>query len=192
MRQNAGRTQAIVDAALDLAEERGVVGITTAALAGKLEFTEAALYRYFPGKDAIIAAAMNNLTERVFATMLLELVPYHAPGHEPEAQLRRHIDRFTFRSGLLVEMLLYGAAGRESLLRAAGAAFVDEYTSRMTGYFDALKTEAMLASTINSDELARLWCCQLLGGYVRSMLAQEPWDPADQPGYRSFMGFLRG
>ena len=88
------RVDRIIEAALDQAEEHGVPGVTTASLAHRLEFTEAALYRYFPGKGAILAAALDYLTERLLATMLLELMPESAGTFGVEFQLDRHIRRF--------------------------------------------------------------------------------------------------
>jgi AcrR family transcriptional regulator len=191
MRENPTRVEAIVEAALDLAEERGIGGITTASLANKLEFTEAALYRYFPGKDAIIAAAMRHLADRLFATMLLELAPSNASGHDPAHQLERHIVRFTYRSGLLLELLMHGAGGRDSHLQQSGHSFLEQYSARIDEYFESLTTAGLLASSSSTQELTRLWICQLLGGFVRVRLMGETWDPTTQPGFQSFIAHLR-
>lgn len=180
-----------MDAALDLAEAGGIGGITTASLAHKLGFTEAALYRYFSGKDAIIAAAMQNLAERVFTTMLLELVPSNVAGHEPETQLSRHVLRFTYRSGLLLELLMHAAGGRDSVLLRAGHGFLDKYDQRMRDYFHQLQAAEMIPSALPPGELARLWTCQILGGFVRVRLTGETWDPAAQPGFAAFLAGLR-
>jgi len=114
MSDHAAREEAIIATALELAENRGVAGVTTAALARNLEFTEAALYRYFPSKGAIIAATLRHLGNRLFATMMLELMPEAVGhGHAIQPQLERHIQRFTLKNGLLVELLLSAAGGRE-------------------------------------------------------------------------------
>jgi AcrR family transcriptional regulator len=192
MRENPTRSEAITEAALDLAEEHGVGGITTASLAHKLDFTEAALYRYFPGKDAIIAAAMQHLADRLFATMLLELAPSKANGHEPALQLERHIARFTYRSGLLLELLMHAAGGRDSQLQRSGHTFLEQYSERVDEYFAALTAEGLVTVTPSSArELTRLWVCQLLGGFVRVRLMGEPWEPIAQPGFVSFISRLR-
>lgn len=192
MNDHAAREGAIVVAALDLAEDHGVAGVTTAALARRLQFTEAALYRYFPGKGAIIAAALRNMAERLFATMLLELMPEAVPqGHAAPLQLQRHIQRFALRNGLLLELLLNASGNRDEGLQVAGGELLKEYTSRMTAYFTQLQ-ELRLTSTANAPaELARLWVCQLLGGFVRCRLAREPWDPGEQKGFHAFVAQLQ-
>jgi AcrR family transcriptional regulator len=192
MNDHAMREAAIVNTALDLAEERGVTGVTTAALARRLQFTEAALYRYFPGKGAIIAAALRNLSERLFATMLLELMPEAvSQGHTLEPQLQRHIQRFGLRKGLLLELVLYASGTREESLQLAGGEFLQEYGQRMTAYFSQLHDLRLIGTGAPAVELGRLWVCQLLGGFVRCRLLREPWDPVDQPGFHAFVAQLQ-
>jgi len=192
MNDHAIREQAIVATALDLAEDRGVAGVTTAGLARRLQFTEAALYRYFPGKGAIIAAALRHLAERLFATMLLELMPEAIPqGHALELQIQRHIQRFALRKGLLLELLLFASGNREEALQIAGGEFLQEYTHRMTTYFKQLQELRLTSTATPPSELARLWVCQLLGGYVRCRLTREPWDPVDQAGFQAFLTQLQ-
>jgi AcrR family transcriptional regulator len=192
MNDHAMREQAIVATAIDLAEDRGVAGVTTAGLARRLHFTEAALYRYFPGKGAIIAAALRHLAERLFATMLLELMPEAIPqGHALQLQIQRHIQRFALRKGLLLELLLFASGNREETLQIAGGEFLQEYTHRMTAYFKQLQELRLTSTATPPSEFARLWVCQLLGGYVRCRLTREPWDPVDQAGFQAFLTQLQ-
>jgi AcrR family transcriptional regulator len=192
MNDHAMREAAIVATALELAEQHGVARVTTAGMARRLKFTEAALYRYFPGKGAIIAASLRQMGERLFATMLLELMPEAVQhGHAVELQLERHIQRFALRGGLLLELLLFAAGGREDVLHAAGNEFLREYDQRMSAYFKELNDLHLLGSTNSPSELARLWVCQLLGGFMRCRLAREHWDPVEQAGFQAFLGQLR-
>ncbi len=192
MSDHSAREEAIVSTTLDLAEERGVAGVTTAGLARRLQFTEAALYRYFPGKAAIIAASLRNLGERLFATMLLELMPeavQHGQGvHE---QLDRHARRFALRNGLLIELLLAAAGGRDEELHTAAGGFLHEYGQQMTEYFDRLQHLGLVATTAAPTDLSRLWVCQLLGGFIRCRLERECWDAVEQPGFHAFVAGLR-
>jgi AcrR family transcriptional regulator len=188
MNDHAMREEAIVATALDLAEARGVGGVTTAGLARRLHFTEAALYRYFPGKGAIIASALRNMAERMFATMLLELMPEALEhGHALGYQMERHAQRFTLRGGLLLELLLVASAGREDVLQSAGAEFLQGYTERMLAYFTQLHDLRLINPAPSAPELTRLWICQLLGGFVRCRLTGEQWNPVEQTGFHAFI-----
>jgi len=55
-RRRAERRQSILDTALELIGTRGLDGLTVHALAGALDLTPGALYRYFKSKDEILVA----------------------------------------------------------------------------------------------------------------------------------------
>ncbi len=185
------RAQQILEAALDLAEAQGVGGVTTAALARRLDFTEAALYRYYSGKAGILVGGLQHLGERLLATMLLEVdvdavsEPQHAIG-----QLTRHITRFAHRQGLLIELLLYAAANRGENLREAANAFMQEYRQRLIVYFAQLQERNLVSNATPAEELGRMWICQLLGSFLHCRLTGEPWRAEEQPGFRAFCQVL--
>jgi AcrR family transcriptional regulator len=188
MSQSHSRAQEIVDTIVDLVETRGVGRVTTAALARRLGFTEAALYRYFSGKGAILAAALQQAAEEVFASMPSELPPVAAG--EPvglEQHLASHIHHFTAKRGALLELLLAATTHRESELQEAGRAFLEEYYQRMTWYFETLGEAGVVDPKMRPRELASMWICQLLGGFVRCRLTMEAWEPEKHDGYRAFI-----
>lgn len=75
------RRQQIAELALELIAERGVSQLTAAALAARLELSDAALFRHFDGMTAIVDAAID-----VFESGLLEGFP---PTHaDPTTRLR--------------------------------------------------------------------------------------------------------
>jgi AcrR family transcriptional regulator len=192
MRRSSYRHEEITSVAVELAERHGVCGVTTAALARRLKFTEAALYRHFPGKSSILAAALQYLADRLLATMLIELAPEGATDVTQACrQLERHIRRFAANDGLLLEFLLQAATARSAELKDAGAAFLREYYARIESYFTALHDAAVTATAYPASELARLWVCQLMGGFVRSRIVDDGWIPTDQPGFTAFLAGLR-
>ena len=191
MIHRASRSEEIVIAALELAEAGGAGGVTTAALARKLGFTEAALYRYYPGKASILAAALRHLAERLFATMAIELdAASLGNGLSATEQLRRHVRRFTPLGGLLLELFLFSTTSRSDVLLDGGQAMLDEYSGLMAAYFDRVLSRDGGAALPPGQELARLWTCQLLGGFVRCRLCREPWDPTAQVGFTTFLAQL--
>jgi AcrR family transcriptional regulator len=186
------RPEEIIAHAIELAEDRGVTGVTTATLARRLGFTEAALYRYFPAKGAILGAALQHLGEQLFATMLLELRPEALSDLSSfGAQMGLHAGRFASRQGLLLELLLSAASGRDSALQQAADAFLQEYTHRLVAYFSQVQELEKLDRSVTPTELARRWVCQLLGGFVRCRISLDHWDPMVQPGYDAFVEHLR-
>ena len=61
-RRRAVRREEILDAAQALLQSEGPEGLTIAKLAGALDYTVGAVYRYFPGKAAILADVELRLT----------------------------------------------------------------------------------------------------------------------------------
>ena len=60
----------------------------------------------------------------------------------------------------------------------------------MLVYFQLLQERAQVSSEVPAAELSSLWICQLLGGFVRSRLSREPWQPSRLPAFRAFLGRL--
>ncbi|MFH1177307.1 MAG: TetR family transcriptional regulator [Acidobacteriota bacterium] len=187
MSQENLRSHQIIDTMLEMLESRGLVQVTTAALARCLGFTEAALYRYFPGKDAIVAAALRQLTEQLLAAMIVELVPELAARSGAAPQLERHVQRFAARRGILLELLLAAVTSHSGELTDAANAFLQEYTQRMGVYFQHLQEKALANESWPASELRSAWVCQLLGGFVGARLTQETWEPLVQEGFVSFI-----
>lgn len=64
MTSRTPRQEELLDVALDLAREVGLGGLTVRRLAERVGFTEAALYRHFPSKGALLQALMGRIESR--------------------------------------------------------------------------------------------------------------------------------
>jgi AcrR family transcriptional regulator len=188
MSQHHSRTHEIVETTLDLIESRGIGRLTTAALARRLGFTEAALYRYYPGKNAILAATLQRIADAIFLAMATDLAP--ATDGAPDAvarQLAVHVRRFTEHQGVLLDLLLAGTTSRGGEIQEAGSAFLEEYACRLAAYFDRMEELGLLRAEDRPQELAAMWMCQLIGGFVRSRLTMVRWEPDGHAGFRAFL-----
>ena len=104
--------QALVDAALQLIEEKGPTGFTLSEAAKQAGVTPAAVYRHFEGRDDLIAEAARQgydifaeLMEYAFETGLPSaLASFEATGRAYLAFARRHPGHYVamFESGLSV------------------------------------------------------------------------------------------
>jgi AcrR family transcriptional regulator len=66
-RQREAKSEAIVDAAMALLAREGLEALTLARVAGELGLATGALYRYFDGKDALLAALHRHAIARTHA-----------------------------------------------------------------------------------------------------------------------------
>lgn len=64
MSHHTPRQEELLDIALDLARDSGIAGLTVRNLASRAGFTEAALYRHFPSKQALLVALMGWIERR--------------------------------------------------------------------------------------------------------------------------------
>ncbi len=62
-RRRRQRIEALLDAGLALLAEGGLDGLTVARLADRVDLTPGALYRYYPSKDALLAALLARVLE---------------------------------------------------------------------------------------------------------------------------------
>ncbi|MBC7230777.1 MAG: TetR/AcrR family transcriptional regulator [Actinobacteria bacterium] len=63
------RKRQIVQAALEIMAEQGLVGTTTRRIAEKVGVSEPALYKYFPGKKELVLEALDALGELFYETL---------------------------------------------------------------------------------------------------------------------------
>ena len=125
--------QALIDAALDLIEDKGPTGFTLSGAAKQAGVTPAAVYRHFEGRDDLIAEAARQGFE-MFADLMQyaydtgqpsALAAFEATGRAYLAFARKHPGHYIamFESGISVnrtpELALAAARAREVLERAA-------------------------------------------------------------------------
>ncbi len=112
---------AIVEAAAQVLETRGLEGFNTNAVAERAGVSIGSLYQYFPGKDALTVALMQRETQRFIDDM-------NAAIAEPDS--------------LAALGLLLAAAARQQLQRPMLARLLDEQEAT-TSLGDAVNCEGM-------------------------------------------------
>ena len=78
-RRGAESEQAILDAARDILAERGLEGLSMRSVADRVGVTATAIYRYFPGKEALVARVVERGFQR-FGEYLREAGERHPRG----------------------------------------------------------------------------------------------------------------
>jgi AcrR family transcriptional regulator len=113
------RQDEILDRTIELIREAGMAGLTMKKVAERVGFTEPAVYRYFPTKQALLLGVAGRLGG-------LFLGPIRAIAEQPELSPRERIERMVAHHiGLIVDfdglpVLLLAeatASGEESLVR---------------------------------------------------------------------------
>lgn len=112
-RPRTPRQEELLDVALELAREVGLGGLTVRRLAERAGFTEAALYRHFPSKSALLQALMGRIESR-YLPVMRGIAEDEA---RPPAERLVEVVRFHVRTVLAIEglpiLLLAEAAATE-------------------------------------------------------------------------------
>ena len=143
--QARSKRSAILDAASHLFAEHGFREVTTAALAAEAAVSTATLYRYFPDKESLFAAVIDELVADVI----------QAPAVQPgisENRLRNLALRYAH---LLSDPVVVGLIRAVVADRESSSAFGDRLATHGSGIFEK-EFEAEIRALLgeqNSEEL---------------------------------------
>lgn len=125
----------ILQALASMLEQPGAERITTAALAARLEVSEAALYRHFASKAQMFEGLIEFIEQSVF-TLANQIAERESQATDPSAGLRQ--------AAAVVTMLLQFAEKNPGMVRVmVGDALVYEnerLQQRMNQFFDKIET----------------------------------------------------
>jgi AcrR family transcriptional regulator len=191
-RKPAGdRRREIADAALRVIAADGLGRFTALAIAREVGLTDAALFRHFPSKDAIVDAAIDRVEE-----LLFEGFPPQAPDpiERLGAFFRRRVEVIRGQPGIstLVATGELAKAGSPAGLRR-----VEEFRRRSAGFVRACLEEAERLRLLAPEVEVEAACVVVLGALLA--LAHSGMFPGREaagalaPGvWRALESMLRG
>jgi AcrR family transcriptional regulator len=155
------RRDQILDRASELATEAGLGQMTMKRIASRVGFSEAAIYRHFPTKEALLLALMDRLELHLLHPIRAIA---EAAGVPPMVRLQQmvqhHLSLVLVRHSLSIQLLAEAAASGDPALLARMRAI-------MRGYLDVLirvSKEAMSSGDLAIDIDPAVLAVWLLGG----------------------------
>ena len=168
------RRSVTVETVLALAAEQNPSEITTAAIAGRMQLTQGALFRHFPTKEALWTAVMEWVAERLMQR--IERAAADAPG--PLAALRC---MFLAHAGFVVEhpgvpRMMFGELQRAeaSAPKRMAQTLIRRYGERVRALLAAGQAAGEVAADIDLDAATTLFIGTIQGLVMQSLLAGEP------------------
>jgi TetR/AcrR family transcriptional regulator len=125
----------ILQALAAMLEQPGAERVTTAALAARLEVSEAALYRHFASKAQMFEGLIEFVEQSVF-TLVNQVVEREAPGREQAARIIALLMQFAEKNPGMTRVMVGDALVFEN----------ERLQNRMNQFFD--KIEATLRQTL--------------------------------------------
>jgi TetR/AcrR family transcriptional regulator len=125
----------ILQALAAMLEQPGAERVTTAALAARLEVSEAALYRHFASKAQMFEGLIDFIEQSVF-TLINQITERSAPGQEQAARIVAMLVQFAEKNPGMTRVMVGDALVYEN----------ERLQNRMNQFFD--KIEATLRQAL--------------------------------------------
>lgn len=167
------RRAATVEAVIELAAEQNPGDITTAAIAQRMGLTQGALFRHFPNKDAILAAVLGWVSERLLAQLDQAAASAPSPLAALEAMFMAHVGFVARHPG--VPRMLFGELQRPdaTLPKRIVQALIQGYAQRLRGYLAAGIARQELDPSLDVDAAATLFIGTVQGLVMQSLIAGD-------------------
>lgn len=131
----------ILQALAAMLEQPGAERVTTAALAARLEVSEAALYRHFASKAQMFEGLIDFIEQSVF-TLINQITERSAPGQEQAARVIAMLVQFAEKNPGMTRVMVGDALVYEN----------ERLQNRMNQFFD--KIEATLRQALRGAATA--------------------------------------
>lgn len=145
----------ILQALATMLEQPGAERITTAALAARLEVSEAALYRHFASKAQMFEGLIDFIEQSVFS-LVNQITERDAPGRERAARIVAMLVQFAEKNPGMTRVMVGDALVYEN----------ERLQSRMNQFFD--KIEAALRQALRDAAMAEGSDTPSVDGTVRA------------------------
>lgn len=142
------RKQQIIDAALKIMSEEGIQRLTVLRIAEEVGITDAALYRHFKSKNAIIEAAVQHVGQSLAARMSIGIAQAAEPVDKLQEALRIHLKFFEENRG--IPRILYSEAvyQNDPEIRALVGKFTGHYQDIIRGLILRAKEQGAVKADV--------------------------------------------
>src|SRR5262245_20464205 len=169
------RQQQIVEAVLDLVAEHGADTVSVQAIADRIGLTQPAVFRHFPSKEAIWAAVMTWLEERLAE---IHQAADTAVGESALIILQRmfteHV-RMVERHPALAKIVFSDHLRLQfPSLETRFAEIHATYQRRITALLKRAKVQGLVPASLSSDDAATLFLCMIQGLAFQFAIARRP------------------
>jgi AcrR family transcriptional regulator len=155
------RRDQILDRASELATESGLGQLTMKRIASRVGFSEAAIYRHFPTKEALLLGLMDRLEAQLLQPIRAIAETAGLPAMARLQQIvQHHLSLVLVRHSLSIQLLAEASASGDPMLLSRMRAIMRGYLDTLIG----LVEEAAAAGSLPADTDPSIVAIWLLGG----------------------------
>lgn len=149
------RQAEILDRALELVREGGLGGLTTKKIAERVGFSEPALYRHFPTKQALILGLMDRLEEMLVMPARHIAAESGLPALKRlEEIVHRHVRLVREQNSLPILLLAEASASDDPELLSRMRSIFHGYLSVLEGLFREGQSRGEVSGGVQADCMA--------------------------------------
>lgn len=167
------RQREVVAAVLALARERGPDAITTQAIADRMGVTQGAVFRHFPGKQAIWLAVFGWVRESLGAAIAAATVNVKSPLARIEQAFLAHVAFIAANPGVPRVMFHEMQYPGDSPVRAEVRAMIASYREQLTLLFKQAKAAGELPRDLDATLAPVAFIGAVQGLVIEASLAGE-------------------
>jgi AcrR family transcriptional regulator len=174
------RRAEIVAAVLHLAATQSPAHITTGDIAGELGFTQGAVFRHFPSKDAIWLAVLEWVDAELIAALERAAQEGRTPLDGLERVFMAHI-RFVMAWPGVPRILFHDLQRPDDTpLKQRVRQLLGRYRQILARLFDAAARQGQVGGGLDTHAAATLFIGTIQGLVMQSMLAASPSGVEDE------------
>ncbi len=145
------RQQDIIEKTLELVQESGLANLTLKRVAERVGFTEAAIYRHFPNKRALIFGLISFLGERLLSGLgSLADDRSKPPAERIERMVRHHVSILQSTNGLPILLVAEGlSTGDQELITRLGQV-MERYRNFLSGALGEMNLDLPVSPNLYS------------------------------------------
>ena len=155
MRENTeDRKRQIIAATLEVISEEGMQGLTMKKIAGKVGVTDAALYRHFESKHALMEAVIQTIGHKLIANINMAVMDIKDPMEKLKQILRLHLTYLESNRGIPRLLFSETIHHNDPVLRQALLNMVNHYLDLVRGVLLRAKESEQIKTDIDIDAAA--------------------------------------
>lgn len=169
----AERRDQAAQAVIDLAAVQSPAEITTTDIARRVGLTQAALFRHFPTKNAILQSTMNWVSARLMTRVDREVAQASSPVAALEAVFLAHVDLVAHHPGL--PRVLFGELQRAepTPARQAAQTLLRDYGAKLEQIITLGKEAGEFGRDTDEKTAAALFIGTIQGLVMQAMISGE-------------------
>ena len=148
------RQKEIVDIAWELVTKQGAGAVTIKNIAQRAEISEAAIYRHFKDKHAILTALADNFEQHIMASFEMPLKTHDNPLRKLKAIMKAQLIFTEKQQRMMFAITAESLHFNDDELRKKILGIIENYKQRIKSILKDARTQGLIRKDVNLDSVS--------------------------------------